>query len=585
MAEEPERLKLAYLREKIRRLRDRPETLPHPYRSHDFLQDLLVLKQALLENGLQELATDSLLQSIIDRVRVFGFHFVAADFRQHSQVHERAVGEMLRLAGITKNYASLSETERLTLLTEELSRPRPLLLTGTRLTPVPARVIETFRLIKNIADEEPAALGSYIISMTHRQSNLLEVLIFAREVGLWCYRNGKVESRIDVVPLFETVDDLSRAEEFMDRLFTHPLYRLQLEARGNFQEIMLGYSDSNKDGGYWMANWLLHRAQGALARACRRHGVMFRLFHGRGGTVGRGGGRANQAILAMPVESHNGRIRFTEQGEVISFRYALPSIAHRHLEQIVHAMLTASRESRGDGKASRPLPDRWKESMEQLAVDSMANYQALIRDEHFWDWYVKHTPIAHISRLPIASRPVSRKSVDKVDFEGLRAIPWVFAWTQTRYNVPGWYGIGQALNRMLRQSPKAANDLARLYREWPFFRAVLDNAQLEMARSHLPIARFYAGSPDDPFHRRIERDFLLAREAILQITGQKEILDISPVIQKSIRIRNPYTDVLNLIQVELLRRWQTASGKKKNILGHLLLLSINGIAAAMQSTG
>lgn len=345
---------------------------------------------------------------------------------------------------------------------------------------------------------------------------------------------------------------------------------------------MLGYSDSNKDGGYWMANWALYRAQSDLAEICREHKVAFRLFHGRGGTVGRGGGRANQAILGLPPKSYSGRIRFTEQGEVITFRYASSDIAHRHLEQIVNAMLTAA--GRQATLEEAPLTEASRALMDRIAGRAMRQYQAFIHDPKFWKIYTKITPIEHISRLPIASRPVSRKSAREVDFEGLRAIPWVFAWTQTRYNLPGWYGIGAALGEAAEEADALAL-MQQLYREWPFFRTVVDNAQLEMKRAHLPIARYYDQLSKQHFHEQIAEDFQLAAAAICRITGQEEILDNARVLQKSIDLRNPYTDVLNLLQVELLRRWQGAAKKDQELLRHALFLSINGVAAAMQSTG
>jgi phosphoenolpyruvate carboxylase len=315
--------------------------------------------------------------------------------------------------------------------------------------------------------------------------------------------------------------------------------------------------------------------------------VDFRLFHGRGGTVGRGGGRANQAILAMPPVANNGRIRFTEQGEVISFRYALPEIAHRHLEQIVSAQLAAI--PRGALTEER-VAEGASALMETIARRSMEAYRTLITDPDAWAWYIAATPIEQISRLPIASRPVSRKSASEVDFESLRAIPWVFAWTQTRYVVPGWYGVGAGLSGTLADDPGARDLLRRLYREWPFFNAVLSNAEREMARARLSIAERYshlaeeAGESGD-YHRRIAEDYAAARESILSLTGEAELLDGSPVIQKSIALRNPYTDVLNLVQIDLLRRLRAAPEDEREPLRQAIFLSINGIAAAMQSTG
>ncbi|KAA0220308.1 phosphoenolpyruvate carboxylase, partial [candidate division KSB1 bacterium] len=494
------------------------------------------------------------LEDLLARVKTFGFHLAALDIRQHSNIHEQAVAELLQIAGVTEQYAALSEPDKIAILHQELQSRRSLAPAWQSLSPATKAVLQTLRLMRAALQRDASALGSYIISMTHEVSDLLEVLLLAKEVDLWRCENGQVHSPLELAPLFETIDDLNRITDLMSAAFTDPIYRLHLRARNGFQEIMLGYSDSNKDGGYWMANWALYQAQQAAAEVCRLHQIDFRLFHGRGGTVGRGGGRANQAILAMPASSHNGRIRFTEQGEVITFRYSSPALAHRHLEQIVHAMLTAQ------ARHAPPTPAAASSTSESHEIE-------------------------HISRLPIASRPVSRKAAHEVDFDGLRAIPWVFAWTQTRYNVPGWFGIGAALSELLATRAEALQKLQQLYREWLFFRTVLDNAQLEMKRAHLAIAGFYAQARRESFHQIIVDDFQRATQAICAITGQAEILDNAPVLKKSIELRNPYTDVLNLLQTELLQRWRQPDIAEREPLRHALFLSINGIAAAMQSTG
>ena len=587
---EPYRKKVSYMMMRLERLRealdeDPPRQAAKVYDSARFIDDLRLLADTLLQTGFDDLVHNGRLGRLLIQARVFGFHMAALDVRQHSRVHQEAVATLLRLAGVTDDYEALPEDERLALLSAELANPRPLLPRHTALPETARLVIETFEVIREIADHEPAALGSFIVSMTHAVSNLLEVLLLAKEVGLWQMNDGTVTSPLDVVPLFETIDDLHGADAFLRDLFAHPTYRKHLAARGNLQEIMLGYSDSNKDGGYWMANWALHEAQDRIGQVCRDHKVDFRLFHGRGGTVGRGGGRAGQAILAMPPVVHNGRIRFTEQGEVISFRYALPAIARRHLEQITGAMLLAPTHTAepDDEVADTRL-------MTQIAEDSMQAYRALVHNPALWPWYAGVTPIEQISRLPIASRPVSRKSADEVDFEGLRAIPWVFAWTQTRYIVPGWYGIGAALHRVIHDDDANLDALRRMYQAWPFFQAVVYNAQREMARARLDIAHEYAAQAATdgqtaPLHKRIAADFERARQAILQITGQDELLDNTPVIQKSIALRNPYTDVLNLLQIELMKRYRTAPEAHREPLSQALFLSVNGIAAAMQSTG
>jgi phosphoenolpyruvate carboxylase len=332
-----------------------------------------------------------------------------------------------------------------------------------------------------------------------------------------------------------------------------------------------------------MANWALHRAQERLGRACEEAGVRFTFFHGRGGTVGRGGGRAGSAIMAMPPQARNGRIRITEQGEVISFRYALAEIAHRHVEQIVNAVIL------GAARRDLPAPVADEDVMVEIAERSMRAYRQLIDAPELWPWYVRVTPIEQISHLPIASRPVSRKSASEVNFENLRAIPWVFAWTQVRYLLPGWFGVGTALQEVMEARPDAEALLRELYQRWDFFRAVADNATREMARARLAIAHEYAALDDsdlsETLHARIVEEFDRTRTAILRITGRAEFLEENPVIRKSIALRNPYTDVLNLLQIELLRRWRTDPDTPRDDLGMPLFLSVNGIAAAMQSTG
>ena len=598
---EPYRLKLSYVIERIAQLQAEAkavlggsplsgirESRRWKYDSSSFLADLELLRSCLVKTGFASYVESSLLGRILVRASTFGFHMAALDVRQHSRVHQEAVSALLQVAGVHRNYAGLDEESKLELLSLELANPRPLLPRGADLPETARMVVEGFEMIREILEHEPSAVGSYIISMTHAVSDVLETMLLAKEAGLWRMSGNEVECPLDIVPLFETIDDLEDADELMDALFTHPIYRKQVLARGNFQEIMLGYSDSNKDGGYWMANWALHKAQQNLGTVCRRHDVSLRLFHGRGGTVGRGGGRANQAIMAMPPAVHNGRIRFTEQGEVISFRYALPDIARRHLEQIVNAMIlsTGSAERR-DGRNGEDLHEKDFGVMEDISREAMAAYRELIDDKKFWPWYTKVTPIEQISRLPIASRPVSRKSAQEVDFEGLRAIPWVFAWTQTRYIVPGWFGTGRGVNGLIRKDPASLEHLRHMYRSWTFFQAVVDSAQREMSRARFEIAESYAELAGDGhfLHEQIASDFEEAQGAILEITGQTELLGNSPVILKSIYLRNPYTDVLNLLQVELIRRYRSAKDRDREPLRQALFLSINGIAAAMQSTG
>ena len=593
---EPYRQKISYMFLKIQELIDLlPETYDRfstttlPYSSVSFLAELELMKRCLEETGFEDVAQKGRLNELIVKTRAFGFHMASLDVRQHSKIHEEAISALLKHAGVCPDYISLTEPEKLNILKGELANPRPLLPPNTDLPEVARELLDTLNVIQDIASTEPDAIGSYIISMTHSVSDLLEVMLLMKEVGLWRVIDGKVNCKIDVVPLFETIEDLEEAADLMRSIFSDPMYRKQIQARSNFQEIMLGYSDSNKDGGFWMANWALYKGQATLGKACREAGVDFRLFHGRGGTVGRGGGRANQAILAMPSVSHSGRIRFTEQGEVISFRYALPAIAHRHLEQIVNAMLLAmAPEAIPEDAAREPSPEEY-DLMERIASHSMKAYRDLIDAPGLWTWYTEITPIAQISRLPIASRPVSRKSADEVDFESLRAIPWGFAWTQTRYMIPGWYGVGAGLDQAIQGNSDDARLLKTAYTNWPFFRTVLKNAQLEIARSRFEIARHYtdlASENNTLFHDLIMEDHSKARKYILEITEQNRIFEYSSVLLKSIDLRNPYTDVLNLLQIELLKRHRTAvNTDEQEQLRKAIFLSINGIAAAMQSTG
>ena len=603
-AHEPVRLKVMQMAAKLDRLIEalpegdsgqrRTGAAPPAYAAADFRADLDLVARSLEAAGLGDLAATGALADARVRAETFGFHLAALDLRQHSAVHEAAVADLLRRAEVEPDYAALDEPARVALLTRELKNPRPFVRLGGAVGEEADRVLGALRVARDAIEHEPDAIGSYIVSMTDAVSDVLEVLLLAKEVGLWRrHADGTVESPVDAVPLLETVADLEAGPALLSALFENEVYAAHLAARGGLQEIMLGYSDSNKDGGYWQANWSLHKAQGALARTCRRHGVDLRFFHGRGGTVGRGGGRAGQAIRAMPPEAQTGRIRFTEQGEVVSFRYALPGIARRHLEQIVHAQIGALAD------APNPDADVWDGPqggaqtagaahalMERLADRSMAAYRGLIDAPDFWPWYAAATPIEHVASLSIASRPVSRKAAAELDFDGLRAIPWVFSWTQPRYTVPGWYGAGTALAEAITGDDLAL--LQRLQAEWPFFQAVTGNAMRELARARLEVGRRYSalaeagGVRPAPFEH-VERELARTEAALLRVAQQDGLLAQSRTIAATIRYRNPATDVLNLVQLDLMRRWR--AGGHGDETGRALLVSVNAIAAAMQSTG
>lgn len=572
------------LRQIERRLRAAMSDSGEAYAARDLLEDFEILHRALHEAGLAEVADGGALADALVQVRTFGFHLAGLDLRQHSRIHEAAVADLLRLAGVEDDYAALDETGKAAVLRKELATSRPLLARDAAVAAETREMLDTLAVVKQVVDREPAAIGSYIVSMAHAASDLYEVLVLLREVGLWHRDEHGVTCPIDVAPLFETVDDLAGAKAVLEGMFEDPAYVGQLEARGRFQEIMLGYSDSNKDGGYWAANWRLQVAQDELARTCRNAGVEFRFFHGRGGTVARGGGRAHRAILSSPVASRNGRIRFTEQGEVISFRYAMPALANRHLEQIANAMLLASSGCAGTAdEASVDAVDAADGMMDELATISREAYRDLIDEPGFWPVFEDRSPVRFIGELPIASRPVSR-SGGGLHFENLRAIPWVFAWTQMRCNVPGWYGIGTAFERLVLGDPSNLDACRSAYRAGGHFRAFIDNAQQEMARARLMVGGWYLGI-EDGLQPKIVEEFARAERAVLEITGQGGLLDNNPVIQESIRERNPDTDLINALQVELLRRVRAGAFDDEVEMKNVVLLGVNALAAAMQSTG
>ena len=550
----------------------------HAYpNTHAFIADLVQVSDALRRNHAEVVAEVGEIAALLAQVRTFGFHLASLDVREHSEVHEKALTEIFQIAGVCPNYSELSESQKVEILSQELTSPRPLIALDAPLSEPTQKVMDVFHTIRRARKLlSPEAVTCVIISMTHGVSDILEALLFAKEAGLG--------SDLDIVPLFETIDDLQGCGDLMEELFLVPIYQKHLVARNNFQEIMLGYSDSSKDGGFLAANWALQSTQTRLATVCRNAGVRLRFFHGRGGTVGRGGGRANRAILSQPQGSFEGRIRFTEQGEVISFRYSLPPIAHRHLEQIVSASLTAL----SPFHKSEELPE-WTHALTTMAETSREIYREMVHeDPTFWEFYRQATPITHISKLPIASRPVSRSGKMLTSVNDLRAIPWVFAWTQCRYVVPGWYGLGSAMARFAAEDPENLTLLSDMYKNWGFFKAVIDNAQGELTRAHLPTAAHYAARTEprelgERFHAQICEEFDRTKASILAATGNTELLDHAKVVRSTVAFRNPIVTPLSLLQVALMNQHDAATDDP--LWREAVLLSITGIAAAMQSTG
>ena len=568
-----------------------PTEIAHAYPDAGaFLADLRVVQNALRRNRGSAIADDGPVAALVVQAETFGFHLAALDIRQHSDEHAKALTEIFQAAHVLPAetpYADLPEAEKIALLARELRNPRPLVARDAALSDMTRSVLRVFDVVRKARRQlSPQAVVCCIISMTHAVSDMLEPMLFAKEAGLLRFQeDGSCESELDIVPLFETIDDLHGSDTLMREMFTTPEYQAQIAARNQFQEIMLGYSDSSKDGGFLAANWALQDTQARLGKLCQEFSIGLRLFHGRGGTVGRGGGRANRAILSQPQEAFGGRIRFTEQGEVISFRYGLAPIAHRHLEQIVNAALIAVA-----GTKTENSPEQWPLSLTAMAAHSRDIYRQMAHDDPtFWEFYAQATPIKHISRLPIASRPVSRSGKKLTSVDDLRAIPWVFAWVQSRYMIPGWYGLGSALEWFAAQDGGNVALLQAMYQDWLFFRTVIDNAQMELLRAHLPTAHWYAARTDDPaigakFHALIAQEHHRTREWVLRLTGQNDLLAHATVVRATVALRNPAVVPLSLLQVALLDA-QEAAGDDNPLWNEAILLSITGIAAAMQSTG
>jgi phosphoenolpyruvate carboxylase len=549
----------------------------------EFLADLTVLADSLAANGDARLASGR-LASLILAVQTFGFHLAPLDLRQNSGVHERTVAELLAVAGRASGYETLSEDERVALLAEEVSSPRPLrspFHTYSQETAGELAVFDTARGLKETYGD--AVLVNCIISMTNDVSDMLEVALLLKEAGL--LRPGDTPTAaMNIIPLFETIDDLRRAAEVMERLFSLPVYRALLRSRGDEQEVMLGYSDSNKDGGFLTSGWELYKAEIELTRLFARHRVRLRLFHGRGGSVGRGGGPSYQAILAQPAGAVAGQIRVTEQGEVIASKYASPDIARRNLEVLVAATLEASLL---DLENHVEPANAFYDAMARLSDLAFRAYRHLVYETPgFATYFRQATPIAEISHLNIGSRPSSRKPSERI--EDLRAIPWVFSWAQCRVMLPGWYGFGSAIEAWLTENPDGLALLRRMHKAWPFFRTLLSTMDMVMAKSDLAIATRYASLVSDADVRErifgsIKREWELTRRHLLAITERSDFLADNPLLDRSVRNRFPYMDPLNHLQVELLRCHRAGATDERRRRG--IHLTINGVATGLRNSG
>jgi phosphoenolpyruvate carboxylase len=536
------------------RLERSPST---PYASAEGLvADLQIVYCSLVDNGSARIANGR-LRCLLRAAQVFGFHLAPLDMRQHSGVHEQVVAELFHLGARRPGYLDLAEAERRRWLLEELALPRLLrspYLSYSELTQKELRILDTGAELQR--SYGTSALPNYIISNANGASDVLEVALLLKEAGMM---QPGTPARLDlnIIPLFETIADLRACTAIMQELFSLPAYREMLASRGNVQEIMLGYSDSNKDGGYLTSNWELYKAEVGLVRVFEEHGIKLRLFHGRGGTVGRGGGPSYQAILAQPPGSVQAQIRITEQGEVIASKYSDPDIGRRNLETLVAATLEATLLN---GSSGQEVPAPYHAIMEELSTDAFRAYRSLVYETPgFLTFFRTATPITEIADLHVGSRPASRRKSDRI--EDLRAIPWVFSWSLARIMLPGWYGFGSAVERLIAsRGPGAMQTLKEMYARWPFFQALLSNMDMVLAKSDFNIASRYAELVADVELRgrifgRIQEEMQITLRHLLAIMGQHEVLETNPALARSIRNRSPYIDPLNHLQVESLRRF------------------------------
>jgi phosphoenolpyruvate carboxylase len=559
-----------------------PPAPPGAYRTrHDLLADLQLIRDDLRRSGAQG-AVDGSLQDMTRLVEVFGLHLLTLDLRQHSGRHASALDEIFRLSGVHGSYLKLNPEQRLICVLQELEQKRPLIPTHLPYSAETSEVVHTFRSMSVILEQQaPEALQNYIISSTTEPAHLLEVLLLARESRLFQPRGGI--SRIDIIPLFESLEPLRQSAPILQRLFELPIYRRQLELRGYNQEVMLGYSDSSKESGFLQSAWALYRTQRDLVDLGRKNGVTIQMFHGRGGAIGRGGGPANRAILAQPPGTVHGRLRMTEQGEVIADRYGHHAIAERHLEQVINALLRSS-----FPEDDEPSLAEWGTMLDRLAESACRHYRAFVYETpEFLRYFEQATPIEEIARLKIGSRPTRRSGSTRI--EDLRAIPWVFSWMQCRHTLPGWYGLGSAIAELLEQQPNGLRSLQDMYRSWPFLSTLIDNAQMILAKADMTIARLYADLVAEPeianlIFGKIATEYQSTVALVCRITGQDQLLGTMPILQNSIQQRNPYVDPLSFIQLVLLRRLR-AGEEPVDAIRTGVLESINGVASGLKNTG
>lgn len=557
--------------------------------AEELLEDLYLVQRSLNNHhpAAHELKT---IQKLIRQVQLFGFHLATLDIRNHSGEHEAAMTEILRKVRISDNYAQLSEDEKVKLLESILMDPRPLLLLNEDYTPETQQMIQVFQMIRNAHKEfGTRSISVYLVSMTKSPSDLLEVLVFAKEAGIYrLHADGTVENQLNVAPLLETIDDLTAGPEIMETLFQMSVYRNHLEVMNNQQEIMLGYSDGSKDGGTLTANWKLYKAQLEIHEMAKKYQIGLKFFHGRGGSLGRGGGPLNKSLLSQPAETIGDGVKITEQGEVLSSRYLLEDIAYRSLEQATSTLMLATAHVSKEAEHGNLRDELWEIAIEEISSVALKKYQSLVfGDSDFLTYFNEATPLRELGDLNIGSRPMSRKNRGR--FEDLRAIPWVFAWTQSRQLLPAWYAAGTGLDSYASKSEQNLQQLKQMYEKWPFFRSTIDNLQMALMKADITTAKEYLSLVEDQkiaerIFSNILEEYEKTKEVLLKITGDKELLDHTPNIKDSVYRRNPYVDPLNFLQVELIKQLRNQDEPSEELITEVLL-TISGISAGLRNTG
>jgi phosphoenolpyruvate carboxylase len=557
--------------------------------AEELLEDLFLVKSSLKKHhpAAHELKT---IQKLIRQVQLFGFHLATLDIRNHSGEHEAAMTEILRKVRISDNYAQLSEDEKIRLLESILKDPRPLLLLNEDYTPETQKMIQVFQMIRNAHKEfGTRSISVYLVSMTKSPSDLLEVLVMAKEAGIYrLHADGSVESQLNVAPLLETIDDLTAGPIIMETLFKMPVYRNHLKVMNNQQEVMLGYSDGSKDGGTLTANWKLYKAQLEIHEMASKYQIGLKFFHGRGGSLGRGGGPLNKSLLSQPAETIGDGVKITEQGEVLSSRYLLEDIAYRSLEQATSTLMLATAHVSKEAERGNMRDGSWEAAIEEISSVALKKYQSLVfEDSDFLTYFNEATPLRELGDLNIGSRPMSRKNRGR--FEDLRAIPWVFAWTQSRQLLPAWYAAGTGLESFASQNDQNLQQLKLMYEKWPFFRSTIDNLQMALMKADITTAKEYLSLVEDQqiaerIFSNILEEYDKTKEVLLKITGDKELLDHTPNIKDSVYRRNPYVDPLNFLQVELIKQLRQQDEPTEELMTEVLL-TISGISAGLRNTG